>query len=149
VGTSLVLNGDSYAEADLRHLLEVHASLPDPDHRATLLGVWREDRSDYGGLVLDESGRVSSFTEKGCGDAGWINGGIAALGCEVVRSLPAGRSSLERDLYPRLAAEGVLHMWGSRGFFCDIGTPDRLEAAQRDFEPLYRRIAQKTVQSHS
>jgi D-glycero-D-manno-heptose 1,7-bisphosphate phosphatase len=147
--TCLLLNGDSYVDADLRALLEFHAGHPDPENRVTLLGVWCEDRSDYGGLVLDEGDRVIGFSEKGRPDAGWINGGIAAIGREVARGLPTGPSSLEQDLYPRLAARGSLHMLGVKAFFCDIGTPTRLAAAQRAFGPLYRRIAQKAVQSPS
>jgi D-glycero-D-manno-heptose 1,7-bisphosphate phosphatase len=46
--------------------------------------------------------------------------------------LPAGPSSLERDVLPRLAEQGRLHGTRFPGRFWDIGTPEDWERAERE-----------------
>ena len=47
--------------------------------------------------------------------------------------------SLERDVMPRLAADGVLCATEARGFFIDIGIPEDLRRAQEDLPARLRR----------
>ena len=139
--TNLILNGDSYAEAYYPDLLATHAGHGAAAGRAmTLLAVRVADTSDYGGLEVDAEGRVISFREKGGAGAGWINAGVYVAGGALLRALPGGTFSLERDLLPELAAEGRLRALTGRFFFRDIGTPARLPAAQEEFRWLRRRM---------
>ncbi|HLA62802.1 MAG TPA: hypothetical protein VK610_00125, partial [Rhodothermales bacterium] len=70
--------------------------------------------------------RVTGFMEKGAGGPGWINAGAYALEPDVLAGVPEGVAvSLERDLFPGLAAAGAL---AAAPFpaapFLDIGTPE-------------------------
>ena len=134
---NLVVNGDSYLESDLRDLLEAAAR---PPASAALAAVWMDDRSDYGGLELDADDRVTRFLEKGTSSDGWINGGVYAVAGAVLRGLPEGPSSLEREVLPRLAAEGSLVARPRRCYFRDIGTPQRLSKAREELGPRVERI---------
>lgn len=138
---NLILNGDSYAEAVYPDLLREHARHASLSGRAvTLLAVRVEDAADYGGLELDDDGRVTGFVEKGRGGPGWINAGVYAAGGRFLRGLPTGASSLERDHLPGLAARGLLRALPARCFFRDIGTPERLAAARVEFRVIGARI---------
>ncbi len=139
---NLVLNADSFVETDLGAL--VRSGGGEAEGAARLLAVWMDDRTDYGGLVLDADDRVTRFLEKGACDAGWINGGIYLMGRPLIEALPTGPSSLERDHLPRLASASRLWAVRSRGFFRDMGTPERLAAAQREFVAVGERLALPT-----
>jgi len=138
--SNLVLNGDSYLDLDLAAFVAEHLAHPDPTRVATIAAAWQGERSDYGGLDVDDRGAVTGFLEKGCPGAGWIHGGLVVFGRETLRSLPSGVSSLEHDLLPALARAGTLHAFRTRGFFRDIGTPERLREAEEAFVPLRRRL---------
>lgn len=138
---NLILNGDSYSEVlyeDLlkEHLRHGHAAA----HALTLLAVHLDDTSSYGRLEIDDDGRVAAFREKAAGGEGWINAGVYAAGGSWLRSLPAGRYSLEQDVLPGLAADGLLRARAGRFFFRDIGTPERLRAAQEEFRWIRNRM---------
>lgn len=131
---NLILNGDSYAEALYTDLLEEHARRgPEAGEGVVLLALRMEDVSEYGALNLDSDGRVTAFLEKGLSGPGWINAGVYAAGQSFLRKLPDGPHSLERDVLPALAAAGRLWAVKQRFFFRDIGTPERLAAAQKEF----------------
>lgn len=95
------------------------------------------DVSRYGGCTL-RGEQVTAFQEKGHAGPGVINAGIYALDQETIARLPEGKSSLERDLFPMLAAEGRLSGIAADSFFIDIGLPETLEEANRTI-PLWRR----------
>lgn len=129
----LVMNGDSYCECDFERLRALHL---ERGATATLAAARVEDRSRYGSLTLGPNDEVLSFSEKGAvAGAGRINGGVYLLGGRVWEYLPSGPTecSLERDVFPRLAAAGGLYALRCSGAFIDIGTPEDLARAQRFF----------------
>lgn len=130
-----IANGDSFVDFPAEELLGAHRP-----GGGTILAVRMEDRADYGGLEIDTDGRIRRFVEKGTHEAGWINAGIYILDHALLMELPIGISSLERDHFPRLAASGKLFAHRTEAFFRDIGTPERFEAAQREFVPIRSRL---------
>jgi D-glycero-alpha-D-manno-heptose 1-phosphate guanylyltransferase len=119
--TLLVLNGDSFCDADLDAFARSH----DPQ-RCSLLLARVEDAGRFGRVDVDEDGTVLGFAEKG-GTAGpaWINAGVYLLPRSIVEMIPADRAvSLEREVFPRLVREGQLRGFRQGGAFIDIGTPD-------------------------
>lgn len=95
------------------------------------------DVSRFGAVRL-AGNRVEAFAEKGVSGPGLINAGIYSLEQSHLDRLPAGRSSLERDLFPGLASEGLLCGVPGDGFFLDIGLPETLAEAQERV-PIWRR----------
>jgi mannose-1-phosphate guanylyltransferase len=78
----------------------------------------------------DPDGEVLEFLEK-TGEAapGEVNAGMYVLERSVLELIPPGRSvSIERDVFPRLAGDGLRGRLLD-GYWVDIGTPERyLEA---------------------
>lgn len=135
--TFVLLNGDSFLDFPL-HELGDFICRPGIDGALALRHVPRADR--YGQVFL-EAGRVSRFVEKsGDNHPGLINGGAYLLRKGALSQL-APRSSLERDLLPKLAAQGRLAGKVFDGFFIDIGVPDTYAEAGRVLMEHRRRPA--------
>lgn len=124
----LVINGDAFFsgidfEDSLRFHLEKKAAV-------TLVAVKPRTEEDYGAIEIGADGQASFREKAGAGrlmsaGAYWIDRSVSA-------SVPAGRSSLEVDLFPRLAAEGRLYGYASEGEVHDIGTPERYHSANEE-----------------
>ena len=99
------------------------------------------DATRFGTVTLSEEGRIERFLEKQGAGPGLINAGVYALRQQALRDCPQGPSSLERDLFPRLAAQGRLAGREYDGYFIDIGLPCSLEAARANLDPQRRRGA--------
>lgn len=126
--TFLVLNGDSYLEADFRALVEAHRRYRavDPRTMGTIAAVTVEDAAAYGTLELDAGGRILCFQEKANAGPGWINAGAYVMEPEILDFIPAGRAvSIEKETFPLVLEKGWhLYAYPVEGFFVDIGTPE-------------------------
>jgi NDP-sugar pyrophosphorylase family protein len=133
----LAMNGDSYTDADLAALANVHR-----DSRAdvSVVVVPPDGRGDCGSVKLAEDGTVVSFQEKpGPLEVVYINAGIYVMSRRFLLEIPPRNSSLEQELVPRWLRErkliqGFIHS----GSCLDIGTPERYRNAQEllaDTEP--------------
>jgi NDP-sugar pyrophosphorylase family protein len=117
----LVLNGDSYAEADLTDFYARHVSTGSP---VSIMLVHAEETERFGRVATDAAGVVTGFFEKSGGAGpGWINAGVYLLSRAFIASVPEGQVvSLEHDLFPRWVGAGLRGV-RSPGRFIDIGTP--------------------------
>ena len=132
-GSFFALNGDSLREADLGELVRFHRST---GAKATILLTPVADPSRYGLVRLAADGRVESFLEKPRPeeiDTDLINAGLYVLEPAALELVPEGRSvSIEREVFPRLAAEGTVFGAALPGYWLDVGTPESYLQAHRD-----------------
>ncbi|HUX66474.1 MAG TPA: sugar phosphate nucleotidyltransferase [Terriglobales bacterium] len=127
-----VLNGDSFLLGlDLPALVAFHRQ---HGGQGAVALVTPDERNDAGSVVLDDTGRVQAFAEKrAVGGRHYINAGVYVFEVGLIAAVPLGRAvSLERDLLPAWVERGL---YGSvqPGELVDIGTPERLRAAQARF----------------
>jgi mannose-1-phosphate guanylyltransferase len=132
-GSFFALNGDSLREADLGALVAFHRST---GAKATILLTPVADPSRYGLVRTAADGRVDSFLEKPRPeeiDTDLINAGLYVLEPEVLDLVPSGRAvSIEREVFPALAAEGSVYGTALPGYWLDVGTPESYLQAHRD-----------------
>jgi D-glycero-D-manno-heptose 1,7-bisphosphate phosphatase len=134
----LVLSGDTLVDCNYHSLA---LALSQADTLAALALRETDDVMRYGRVNVD-GGRVTGFEEKeASAGAGLVNGGVCAVRAEVTALLPLGVSSLERDLFPRLAAAGRLAGVPSRGYFMDISLAESLREAEETVRSFRRRPA--------
>lgn len=128
---AMVLNGDSYCDADLAAAWTEHR---ERRASATLVLVEVPDTSRYGRVELDADGAICRFTEKQeSSTPGWINAGIYLLDRARIETISPGRAlSFERDVLPAWIGTG-LRGHCTRARFIDIGTPQSYSAASRFF----------------
>lgn len=129
----LVLNGDTIFDIPMRRLAELLQQHGTANAAMCLRHV--EDTGRYGSVQVTGD-FVASFNEKGRSGPGWINGGIYCLNRAAVDLLPAGTSSLERDLFPHLAARKQLCAMECDGYFIDIGLPETLARAAHELPAI-------------
>ena len=126
----LIMNGDSYTDADLFKFVADHR---ESKAGASVVVVPADGRDDCGSVLVDENGKLAGFEEKrGPSHAPYVNAGIYMLSRQMLYEIPAGLEvSLERELLPRWLLQGSY----IKGFVClarciDIGTPERYWSAQ-------------------
>ncbi|HET8862005.1 MAG TPA: NDP-sugar synthase, partial [Solirubrobacterales bacterium] len=139
----LALNGDVLTDLDLSALLEAHGG---QGATASIALHAVEDSAAFGLVERGERGEVLAFLEKtGERRPGEVNAGMYVLERSVLDLIPAGQNvSIERDVFPRLAGEGL---YGLRldGYWVDIGTPERYLQASWDI--LEGRVATRVEPS--
>jgi mannose-1-phosphate guanylyltransferase len=129
----MVINGDSFADADLCRLLDRHRAVGTD---ATLLCADVADAGRYGRLILDGDSYVERFVEKDASFSGraWINAGVYLMSARLLDSIAAGgQTSLERDVLEKLPPRSLAAFTGCDRFI-DIGTPESLARAGAFFD---------------
>ena len=129
--TVLVMNGDSYMDADIAVYVDRFLR---KGCQAALILTKVPDTARYGRVTIDENENITAFDEKGTGSGpGWINAGIYLMKKSLIASIPTGRPySLERELLPALAGR-ELSGFCCEGRFIDIGTPESYTEAEDFF----------------
>lgn len=125
--SSLVLNGDTYLDADFAAMLALHHST----HRPITMAVTKvEEIARYGGVSI-ENGEVTGFLEKGGKGDGWINAGAYILSRDFPwpEELPS-KFSFETDVLAPFVDRLRPAAFTCDGFFLDIGIPEDLDRAQ-------------------
>lgn len=116
-----VLNSDVVCDYPLKEMLEFHRAR---DAEATILVTKVDDPSKYGVIILDEYGRVQQFVEKPkefVGDK--INAGIYCVSPKVLERIPLRPTSIEKEVFPHVAADGSLFAYTLGGYWMDVGQP--------------------------
>ena len=135
--TFLVLNGDVLTDLDVTAVVDDHRTA---GALATIALTEVDDPSRYGVVSLADDGphggRVVGFVEKPSpaeAPSRWINAGTYVLEPEVLDRIPAGRRvSIEREVFPDLAADRRLRGVRSDAYWLDTGTPEAYLRAQSD-----------------
>ena len=129
----LVLNGDVLTDLAVDELIVFHRA---SGAEATVSLTPVDDPSRYGVVPTDADGRVTGFVEKppaGAAPCNWINAGTYVFEPSVIdRIEPGRRVSVEREVFPAMADEGVLYGLRSEAYWVDTGTPETYLGVQLD-----------------
>lgn len=133
----LMLNGDSCFDFNLLDLA-MHDVGGDLLGRIALRHI--ADCTRYG-MVEVAGDRIIGFHPKGHQGRGLVNAGAYWLDARIIETLRPKETSLEADVFPRLADEGRLGGVVYDGYFVDIGIRADYERAQAEFLRMVRRPA--------
>jgi D-glycero-D-manno-heptose 1,7-bisphosphate phosphatase len=125
-----VLNADSFFDFNM---LDLALSPNDSDWVVKMALREVPDGSRSGAVLLDASGTVTDFKERGEAKKTLINAGVYVMRKSVLEYLPSVPYSLEKQVFPALVREGRLRAKPYEGYFIDIGTPEDYERAQTEF----------------
>lgn len=121
----LVLNGDIFADINYSELVKLHES---KKATATIALHEVKDPSRYGVAKLAKNNRITEFVEKppvGTAPSNLINAGVYVLSLEIFTHMPKDRAfSIEREVFTKLAREGMLYGYVHKGLWMDIGKPE-------------------------
>jgi D-glycero-alpha-D-manno-heptose 1-phosphate guanylyltransferase len=130
----LVLNGDTFLDADYAAMLRFHES---EGAAVTLAVVHRDDVSRYGGVTI-EGQHIVGFQEKGSSGPGTISAGAYVLARNLAwPSDLQEKFSIETDFFMPKVARLRPAAFKVDGFFLDIGIPEDYDRAQTELAPFF------------
>jgi len=116
-----VLNSDvicSFPFADLLAFHKKHGA------EGTIMVTKVDEPSKYGVVVANEEGKILQFVEKPKIYVGnKINAGIYIFNPAILNRIEAKPTSIEKEIFPVMAAEGQLYCMNLPGFWMDVGQP--------------------------
>ncbi len=122
--TFLAVNGDILTDLDVSALVDFHRRW---EAEGTIALTHVEDPSAFGLVPTGADGRVLAFVEKPLPEetiTGAVNAGTYVLEPSVLDRIPEGRRvSIEREVFPVLAAAGSLYGFDSPNYWTDTGKP--------------------------
>ncbi len=123
--TFVVFNGDVISSLDVSAIIDFHKK----KKGIGTIAMWEvEDPIRYGIIGFDNDFRIMRFLEKPSAEevfSHWINAGVYVLEPEIIDTIePQKKTSIEREIFPPLAAQGRLFGFTFRGYWLDAGTPE-------------------------
>jgi mannose-1-phosphate guanylyltransferase len=137
----VVFNGDILTQVDLAAVIARHR---ERKAKATIVLTPVENPAAYGLVETDTDANIRRFIEKPNADeitCDTINAGIYVLEPDTFDRIPKDTPwSIERSFFPSLIEHGETFVaYVSRGYWIDIGTPEKYMQVHRDImDGLYR-----------
>lgn len=127
----LVMNGDVLTDLDYRELYEYHTK---SGKLFTISSSQRTQKSDYGVLKIDKSGKLFGFQEKP--EVNYdVSMGVYMLSKKVIDSIPADTYfGFDQLMHAFIKAKLPVSIKKHSGFWLDIGRPDDYRQAISIFE---------------
>jgi len=130
----VVFNGDVLTEIDLAAVIALHR---ERRAKATIVLTPVDNPSAYGLVETDSSGNIQRFLEKPKPDeitCDTINAGVYVLEPDTFDRIPKDTAwSIERSFFPSLVEQSETFVaYVSRGYWIDIGTPEKYMQVHRD-----------------
>ena len=124
----LVIYGDSYLPIQYGEVLN-HLNASSAQGVVTVYNNDSEDTGVTNNIALNSHGVVTKYEKDTPDDADlqFVEAGVLALRSSVVAAIPAGKVSLEQQMFPELIARHSLLGYVTEQRFYDIGTPERLQ----------------------
>lgn len=96
-----------------------------------LLATGVAEPSKFGVIVYDDNGKIERFVEKPQKFISrWINAGMYYLTPSIFDRIELRPTSIEKEVFPVMAAEGLLYVKELEGFWADVGQPRDYLAGQ-------------------
>lgn len=130
----IVLNGDSFFDADLNSFYRNHQQ---SGSKISLALRQVDDAARYGTIITNQENTITSFKEKNNEQkAGKINAGIYLIDVKTyLANTPSNVNfSIEKDFFEKLHHILSIKAFELEGYFIDIGIPEDYNKAQHDFK---------------
>lgn len=130
--TFFILNSDIICKFPFEDILNFHRT---HGKMGTIVTTTVENPSKFGVILTkDDSDTIKNFIEKPTNFIGnTINAGIYVFEPELVNYCKNEEQSIEKEVFPILAAKNMLKKYVLEGFWMDIGTPKGYLEGQRMF----------------
>ncbi|PAV79434.1 hypothetical protein WR25_10628 [Diploscapter pachys] len=117
-----VLNSDVICEFPFQEMIDFHKKR---GREGTIAVTKVEEPSKYGVVVFNEStGQISDFVEKPQDYVGnKINAGLYMFNASILDRIPLKPTSIEKEVFPKMASDGELYAYVLPGFWMDVGQP--------------------------
>ncbi|CBZ27145.1 mannose-1-phosphate guanyltransferase [Leishmania mexicana MHOM/GT/2001/U1103] len=143
-----VLNSDVTCMFPLQELLDFHKAR---GGEGTIMVSQVTQWEKYGVVVYSQqSYQIERFVEKPSSFLGdRVNAGIYIFNKSILDRIPPCRTSIEKEIFPAMAAEGELYAFNLEGFWMDVGQPKDYILGMTKFIPSLLDGDRKTEQLHT
>ncbi|KAJ2095518.1 mannose-1-phosphate guanyltransferase, partial [Coemansia sp. RSA 922] len=117
-----VLNADVTCEYPFEKMRDFHM---EHGNEGTILATKVEEPSKYGVIVTQpKSTRIERFVEKPVEFVGnRINAGIYIFSPSILDRIELRPTSIEKEIFPKMASDQQLHTFDLEGYWMDVGQP--------------------------
>jgi len=116
-----VLNSDVICLFPFKEMLDFHIK---HGGEGTIMVTKVEEPSKYGVVVASDDGKIARFVEKPQVYVGnKINAGIYIFNPSILNRIEPKPTSIEKEIFPKMASESQLFCMVLQGFWMDIGQP--------------------------
>lgn len=116
-----MFNSDVICEFPLTEMLAFHRS---HGKEGTIMVTPVQDPSKYGVVLSDGDGKIAEFIEKpAVFISDKINAGLYLFSPSILNRIELRPTSIERDIFPLMAADENLYSMTLPGYWMDIGQP--------------------------
>ncbi|RWS22581.1 hypothetical protein B4U80_10241 [Leptotrombidium deliense] len=116
-----VLNSDIICEFPFSKMVQFHKA---HGKEGTLVVTRVEEPSKYGVVVYDKNGKIERFVEKPQEYvSNKINAGLYIFNTDILSRIELRPTSIEKEIFPAMAAEETLYAFELQGFWMDVGQP--------------------------
>lgn len=116
-----VLNSDIICEFPFKDMAHFHQS---HGREGTIVVTKVDEPSKYGVVLYKENGCIDSFIEKPQEFiSNKINAGMYILNPSVLKRIQLKPTSIEKEVFPGMAADGQLFAFEIENFWMDVGQP--------------------------
>jgi len=116
-----MFNSDVICDFPLTEMLAFHKG---HGGEGTILVTEVTDPSKYGVVLSAPDGQIQQFIEKPqTFVSNKINAGIYLFNVDILKRIELKPTSIERDIFPRIAADKKLYSMVLKGYWMDIGQP--------------------------
>ena len=120
-GLLFVFNSDVICNYPLDKLIEFHKS---HGKQGTIMVTEVEDPTKYGVVVADATNKIERFVEKPqVFISNKINAGLYLFNTSIIDRIENRPTSIEREIFPKMADEGEIYQMILPGYWMDIGQP--------------------------
>lgn len=151
--TFVVISGDALTNINIEKILKYHKNI---NADVTLVLSRQTEPLEYGVVLTDSSGKITSFSEKPTWEnvvSDTVNTGIYIINKNVLAKIPQNKVfDFSKDLFPLLLKEKYnLYGYITEDYWCDLGTPESYLSAVKDifsgkvFGIKYENILSKNV----
>jgi D-glycero-D-manno-heptose 1,7-bisphosphate phosphatase len=132
-----LLNGDTFFDCSYIDLYNKHKN----DEEIIIFGKQFEKANRFGSITFDSDFYIKNFEEKKHNKNVAVNAGVYLFHKEYLREWDVEFLSLENDVFPYLAAKKKIKIYLADGYFIDIGVPESLLQAKKDFPYIQEKPA--------
>ncbi|ESN98657.1 hypothetical protein HELRODRAFT_106916 [Helobdella robusta] len=117
-----VLNSDIICDFPFKEMIQFHRN---HSKEGTIVVTKVDEPSKYGVVVYGaETGRIERFVEKPQEYvSNKINAGIYMFNTSILNRIELRPTSIEKEIFPHMAADGDLYAFELQGFWMDVGQP--------------------------
>lgn len=143
-----VLNSDVTCPFPMQELLDFHKA---HGGEGTIMVSQVTQWEKYGVVVYSpQNYQIERFVEKPSSFLGdRINAGIYIFNKSILDRIPPCRTSIEKEIFPSMAAEGQLYAFNLEGFWMDIGQPKDYILGMTKYIPFLVHSNRETEKLHT